>query len=95
MGSEKRNIDRDRLVATLTIGELIDIIRQESRIPGGSSGLLSPKELAERLGVPTSWVYEKSRLGEIPSHRVGKYPRFDLVEVLESEARSKNNGDSS
>ncbi len=92
---KKQDKDPDRLVATLSVGELREIIREESRIPGGLSGLLSPKELAERLGVPPSWVYERSRLGKIPTHRVGKYPRFDLAEVLESEARAKNNGDSS
>lgn len=90
---KKQDKDPDRLVATLSVGELREIIREESRIPGGLSGLLSPKELAERLGVPPSWVYERSRLGKLPTHRVGKYPRFYLAEVLEAEARRKSNGE--
>ena len=91
--ANKQDIDPNRLVATLSVGELREIIREESRIPGGLSGLLSPKELAERLGVPPSWVYERSRLGKLPTHRVGKYPRFDLAEVLEAEAKRKSNGE--
>ena len=90
---KKQDKAPDRLVATLSVGELREIIREESRIPGGLSGLLSPKELAERLGVPPSWVYERSRLGKLPTHRVGKYPRFYLAEVLEAEARRKSNGE--
>src|SRR6266511_4009399 len=31
-----------------------------------------------------SWVYEQSRQGNIPTHRIGRYIRFDLEEVLES-----------
>jgi excisionase family DNA binding protein len=44
--------------------------------------LLTPKELAGVLKVPLSWVYEKSRQGILPTHRIGKYIRFNLEEVL-------------
>jgi len=47
--------------------------------------LLSPEQLAERLKVPLSWVYEQSRQKRIPTHRLGRYIRFDLHEVLESQ----------
>jgi excisionase family DNA binding protein len=47
--------------------------------------LITPEELADRLKVPTSWVYEQSRQGKIPTHRVGRYIRFELGEVLESQ----------
>ena len=49
--------------------------------------LLLPEELAERLKVPLSWVYEQSRQGNIPTHRIGRYIRFDLAEVLESQKK--------
>ena len=45
------------------------------------------EELAEKLKVPLSWVYEQSRQGGIPTHRVGRYIRFDLAEVLESQKK--------
>ncbi|MBI2361025.1 MAG: helix-turn-helix domain-containing protein, partial [Deltaproteobacteria bacterium] len=51
----------------------------------GKVNLLTPEELAERLKVPLSWVYEQSRQGKIPTHRIGRYIRFDLCEVLESQ----------
>jgi len=53
----------------------------------GESKLLKPEELAGCLRVPVSWVYEQSRLGVIPSHRLGKYIRFDLSEVLASQKK--------
>jgi hypothetical protein len=66
---------------------------------GYAPELLTPKELAARLKLPArpnkkgikqdkpppvSWVYEQSRQGKIPTHRIGRYIRFDLQEVLAS-----------
>jgi len=51
----------------------------------GQSNLLTSKELAARLRVPPTWVYEQSRQGKIPTHRIGRYIRFNLVEVLASQ----------
>jgi hypothetical protein len=51
--------------------------------------ILTPAELAKRLRVPLSWVYEKSRargrFGDVPLPvlRVGKYLRFDWRAVTE------------
>jgi len=53
----------------------------------GVSRLLSPEELAERLNLPVSWVYEQSRQGNIPTHRLGRYIRFNLAEVLASQKK--------
>ena len=53
-----------------------------------SSDLLEPEELAAKLKVPVSWVYEQRRQGNIPTHRLGRYIRFDFEEVL--AARKKN-----
>ena len=52
------------------------------------SGLLTPEELAEKLKIPVSWVYEQSRQKKIPTHRLGRYIRFDLREVLESQKKN-------
>ena len=49
--------------------------------------LLTPEQLAEKLIVPPSWVYEQSRLGKIPTHKLGRYIRFDLHEVLASQKK--------
>lgn len=38
--------------------------------------LLRAPEVAQLLGVPTSWVYEQSRLGRIPTVTLGRYRRY-------------------
>ena len=43
--------------------------------------LLDAKEVADRLGVPESWVRESARSGAIPCVRLGRYVRFDLADV--------------
>lgn len=65
------------------------IVREEIQRAAMSSTteLLEPGVLAERLKVPVSWVYEQSRQGKIPKHRIGRYIRFDLSEVIESQKK--------
>ena len=46
-----------------------------------SERLLDAKAIAERLGVPESWVRESARSGAIPHVRLGRYVRFDLDDV--------------
>ncbi len=43
--------------------------------------LLDAKAVAERLGVPETWVRESARSGAIPHVRLGRYVRFDLDDV--------------
>jgi excisionase family DNA binding protein len=38
--------------------------------------LLTADQVAERLGVPKSWVYARARAGRIPAVRLGRYYRF-------------------
>jgi len=69
-----------------------EALREEIRAVVGNgrkeSELLTPEELAEKLKVPKSWVYEQSRQKRLPTHRVGRYIRFDLYEVLESQKKN-------
>lgn len=44
--------------------------------------LLTVEELAQRLSLPVSWIYSRTRTGEIPTVRAGKYCRFSLPEVM-------------
>ncbi len=44
--------------------------------------LLNVEELAKRLSLPVSWIYSRTRTGEIPTVRAGKYCRFSLPEVM-------------
>ncbi len=43
--------------------------------------LVDAAVIAERLGVPVSWVRESARSGAIPCVRLGRYVRFDLDDV--------------
>lgn len=43
--------------------------------------LLDAREVADRLGVPRSWVLESARSGAMPCVRLGRYVRFDLADV--------------
>ena len=48
--------------------------------------LLKPQELAALLGVPTSFIYDRTRQhapDPIPHFKVGKYVGFDLAQVQE------------
>ncbi len=47
-----------------------------------SSELIDVRELAKRLNVAVSWVYERTRSGAIPCVRLGKYVRFNPAEVM-------------
>jgi excisionase family DNA binding protein len=57
-----------------------------------STRLLTAAEVASMLGVPRSWVHERSRQGLIPSVQLGRYRRFRedaiarMVEELERGA---------
>ena len=65
------------------------------KIEGMSTRLLTAAEVAELLGVPTSWVYEQSRAGHIPTVTLGRYRRFreeairTWIERLESGSRTR------
>ena len=41
------------------------------------------KEMARKLFLPVSWLYGKTRTGEIPHYKIGKYVRFDADQVME------------
>ena len=38
--------------------------------------LLTAREVAERLGVTTAWVWAQTRAGRIPHVQLGRYRRF-------------------
>jgi len=60
------------------------IVREEIQAAQNEhqANLLTAEQLAERLQVHKNWVYEQSRLGNIPTIRVGRHIRFSLHEVL-------------
>ena len=60
-----------------------------------NENFLSVNQLAEKLNVPVSWVYSRTREigpGTMPRVNVGKYRRFELEKVLDW-LKKKNEGD--
>lgn len=55
--------------------------------------LVGMKEMAQFLDVPISWLYSRTRTGEVPHYRLGKYVKFIESEVmawLQSKQRDFN-----
>lgn len=40
------------------------------------------KEMAEKLDVQVSWLYQRTRTNEIPHYKLGKYVKFNESEVM-------------
>ena len=83
--------DIPSLLGEALLGAISQAVKEAIREAGGNGKqreLLAPEELAKKLKLPVSWVYEQSRQGNIPTHRLGRYIRFDLEEVLASQKKS-------
>lgn len=50
----------------------------ERALPAGYESWMSVQQVAKWLGVPESWA-----MSRLPSHKLGKYRRFDPDEVRE------------
>ena len=51
--------------------------------PASQEPFVSVDVVARMLGVPTSWIYERTATRQIPHYRVGRYVRFRVSEVLD------------
>ncbi len=89
-GENHRDKQADQVAPGGSVGGLV---RQQARRGESSPGLpmldpnniLTPQDLAERLKVPLSWVFEKTRArcrNQIPCLRIGRYVRFDWAAVV-------------
>ena len=56
--------------------------------------LVDVKEMASILGVPVSWLYQRTCRGQIPRLKVGKYVRFSPEEVMAFLRTKGSNGNS-
>lgn len=54
--------------------------------PAQPPELLDAKSLEARTGVPASWWMTQARERRIPFRKLGRYVRFDLAEVIASDA---------
>ena len=46
-----------------------------------NQNLIGIKEMAKKLDLPASWLYSRTRTGEIPHYKIGKYVKFDETEI--------------
>lgn len=46
-----------------------------------NQNLIGIKEMAEKLDLPVSWFYSRTRTNEIPHYKIGKYVKFNEFEV--------------
>jgi excisionase family DNA binding protein len=53
-----------------------------------SAAWLDVPGLAALLGVPESWVYERTAARSIPFHKVGRYVRFTPADVAAIEKQT-------
>ena len=64
-------------------------LRQSIRQALSIGALLTAEQLAEALQVNRITIYERVKKKEIPFYQMGRFVRFNLQEVLESERKEK------
>jgi len=53
---------------------------------------LTIEEAATLIRVPKSWLYERTRTNTVPHIKLGKYVRFDRLELLDWARRFRRDG---
>lgn len=73
--------------------EIRRIIRDEINAASNGNGhtLLTAEELAKALKVNKATVYEWVKAGTIPFYQAGRFVRFNLQEVLQSQKNGVKN----
>lgn len=87
MSAHGENNGATTLLGQALLDAIKQAIREELRAANGtgqSREMFTADDLAKRLKVPVTWVYEQSRQGKIPTHRLGRYIRFNIEEVIAS-----------
>jgi excisionase family DNA binding protein len=76
----------------LFLDRIREVVREELKAASNGNGhgkLLTAEELAEKLQVHKATVYEWVKAKTVPFYQAGRFVRFNLQEVLESQ-RNKN-----
>jgi excisionase family DNA binding protein len=95
-----RRIPADQIPAVLTFLAARLLTERNANRSGESGGaqacdhekLLTAGAIAERLGIPESWVRTEERAGRIPGVRLGRYVRFKLSEIERALGKRKREG---
>jgi len=73
--------------------EIRNIVREEIAAASNGNGhavLLTAEQLAQALQVNKTTVYEWVKVKAIPYYQAGRFIRFNLHEVLESQRKKEN-----
>ena len=56
---------------------------QQARAVSAGSPLVEAEQAAKLLGVPPRWLRDQARAMKVPHHKLGRYVRFDLDELID------------
>ena len=63
----------------------------QARAISRANPLVAADEAGKLLGVPPRWMMEQARAGKLPHHKLGRYVRFDLDELIAWLDETKRN----
>jgi hypothetical protein len=78
-------LSREDYEAALAAGHALSAAPGAPATPQASK-LLTAEEMEAATGVPASWFASQARERRIPFRKLGRYVRFDLVELMACEA---------
>jgi excisionase family DNA binding protein len=56
---------------------------EQARAVSAGSPLVEAEQAAKLLGVPPRWLRDQARAMKVPHHKLGRYVRFDLDELID------------
>jgi excisionase family DNA binding protein len=63
----------------------------QARGVSAGSPLVAADQAAKLLGVPPRWLLEQARQQKVPHHKLGRYVRFDLDDLINWLDETKRN----
>lgn len=87
---ENTKIDDSSLVVTVTVGQLNEVVERaviKALNGNGHHVLLTAEQLATALQVNKATVYQWVKAKSIPYYQAGRFIRFNLQEVLETQRK--------
>lgn len=75
------------VLAELQAKAQLKMLSGQKAVKDRQDGLLTMRQVAERLNVPESRAYELARQGKLPAVRIGKYVRVSAEALAEYQAK--------
>ncbi len=75
------------VLAELQAKAQLKMLSDQRLTQAGREGLLTMRQVAERLNVPQSRAYELARQGQLAAVRLGKYVRVSVEALTEYQAK--------